>query len=773
MSLKREIGIINLVKFFQIFIFTFIISFELFSAEDLGPRRILFKIDKVDVIGMKKVEKEAVLEKISAIAGLELDNYTLKKDLERIYGLKYFESVEAHKKNVKGQNVLLFIVEEKPIISKITFEGTDEVQKDDLTAELGAKEFSILDVNTIKEDLKKLSKIYEEKGYFLAQVDYELKKVDKENVELIYRIHENEKVRVKKITFLGNKAFTEGQLKGIMETREEGLFSFMTESGNFKEFNFQTDIEKLKYFYRTKGHLQVNIGTPQVTVSEDKRWVFISIKVNEGPQFSINSISYQGEVLFTDKELGDKTLLKSGDIYSEETLRKDIQVLTEMYQDKGYAFANVLRDLKHIPGEHKVDVDFSFEKGKIAYFGKIIVKGNTKSRDKVVRRELMIREGEMFSGSNLRRSKENVNRLGFFEKGSVIFNTISSKERDDVLDVEITVKETNTGQISMGAGYSTATKGFLQASIAETNFLGRGQNLSFSLSLADTSQTFNIGFTEPYFLDSKWTAGGDVFLTKNSTSDSYEYKRKGFNLRVGYPLFDYTRLFMTYKFEDTLISVVNDPTIDVDIENGIASSIRTSLVRDKRNNRFEPSRGYYLSLSSEYAGIGGEKKWIKNEFDGRYFKDVWGDLVFRSRLHASKLHMNGRAIPRTEKFTLGGARNLRGYDFEGIGPKRTAERTFSDGSKRDVTYNLGGMFAAYTTLEFEHPLAREAGLKWVVFFDAGDAGDYNKYKINMDYGFGFRWFSPIGVLRFEFGFPIDPEPGEPDKQFHFDIGQLF
>lgn len=765
---------ILMLKSIRTFIYVFSLlgiffSSEAFAINDLGPKKRLFKISKIDVKGLKKVEKEAILEKISARPGMMLDNYLLKKDLERIYNLKYFEFVEAHL-IVKGKrNILLFKVQEKPIISTIEFDGNDELDEDDLREGLKSKEFAILDVNTIKSDVESIKKQYEEKGYFLAKIDYKVLKKNKDNVSLKFKVREYDKVLIKKVTFLGNKAFADANLKDIMETREEGLFSFMSSSGNFKEFNFQTDIERIKYFYKTKGYLQVNVGTPEITVSEDKKWVFITIKVTEGPLFSVNNIVFQGEVLFPETELLEKVKLKNGSTYSEELLRKDIQMLTEMYQDKGYAFANVLRHLRVVPGENKVDVEFSFEKGKIAYFGKIVVKGNTKTRDKVVRRELRIREGSKFSGSALRRSKENVNRLGFFEKNSVLFNTSTPKGKDDVLDVEIQVKERNTGQISLGAGYSTATGAFMQASISQNNFRGLGQNLSFSLSLSDTNKSYNIGFTEPYLFDSKWTAGGDIFSNNNETSESFSYKKQGFDVRVGYPIFDYTRLFLTYKFEDTEIKAIEDPTIVEAVENGVASSIKATVIRDTRDNKFEPSKGYYTSYGVEYAGLGGEKKWLLNEVDTRYFWNFTGDYVFRSRFFGSKLEVvDGKAIPRSEKFSLGGARNLRGYAFEGVGPFQTA--TIGGVEK---SFNSRGLFAAFFQFEIEHPLAREAGLKWVVFFDAGDAGEYDHIKLHKDYGFGFRWFSPIGVLRFEFGYPLGKEAESRGSQFHFDIGQLF
>lgn len=749
-------------------------SSRAFSSMELGAEKNYFKVTAIKFDGLKKVEKEAVLERISTKVGSNLNNYSLKNDIEKIYNLKYFDSVEAYQEG----STLVFKVKEKPIIAKVVFDGNDELSRDELLPQIKTKEYSILDINTVKSDLKAMQKFYEEKGFYLATINYEIKKVDEENIDLVYKINEYEKVRVKKISFLGSQAFSDEELKGIMETREESLFSFMSGSGNFKEFGFRTDIERIKYFYRTKGYLQVNVGTPDVTISEDKKWVFVTVKITEGPKFSVRNISFQGEVLFSETELMEKLTMKSGDTYSEETLRNDIQKLTEAYQDEGYAFANVIRNLNVVPGANEVDIDFSFEKGKIAYFGKITVKGNTKSRDKVIRRELKIKEGARFTGTGLRESKENVNRLGFFEPNSVIFNTISPPGQDDVLDIEIQVKEKSTGQISLGAGYSTATGFFFQASVTQNNFNGLGQQLSFSTNLSGNQKSFSLSFTEPYFLDTKWTAGGEIFKNENEELTSYDYKKQGFALRVGYPILEYTRLFTTYKLEDTTLYNIEDETIDEEAENGLTSSVRFAIITDKRNHRFEPTAGYYLNISTEYAGVGGDKEWLKNEFDTRYFKSIVGDLVFRSRLYTSKLEIiNGQKIPRNEKFSLGGARNLRGYNVQDIGPKKTVlvDRD-GDGLKNDEKiFNEGALFTAYTTLELEHPLAREAGLKWVLFYDAGTAANIDDInKVYMDYGFGFRWFSPIGVLRFEFGFPVNPDAdGDDGSKFHFDIGQLF
>lgn len=740
------------------------------SAEDLGARTNLFKIDEIEVTGIKKVEKEAILEKIGSRVGMTLDNYLLKRDLEKIYSMKYFDSVEAHHEVVGGKNVLKFALKEKPIVTKITFEGNDGLSKEDLSGQLKTKIYSILDVNTLNSDVQNLIKFYEEKGYFLASVDYKERKLNDENTEIIFKVKEFDKVKVKKVSFLGNVALKDEELKGILQTQEDSLFSFMSGSGNFKEINFQNDIERLKYYYRMKGYLQINVGTPEITVSEDKKWVFITIKINEGPEFSVNNISFVGELLFPESELLEKMALKESEIYSEESLRKDIQLLTELYQDEGYAFANVIRNLNVVPGENKVDVEFSFEKGRIAYFGRVNIKGNARSRDKVIRRELEIKEGQKFNGTALRRSRENVQRLGFFEPETIVFNTISPRNKEDVLDVDISVKEKSTGQISFGAGYSTANGGFFQASVSQSNFRGKGQSLAFSLNLGKESNTFSIDFTEPYLFDTKWSLGGGIFVSNSDSSDSYSERRKGATIRVGYPIADFTNIYLKYRIEDTELKDIEDPSIDLNLENGIASTVGSTLIFDRRDDRSDPRKGLFLSVSTEYTGVGGDKKWFKNEAEARGFYPIWGDLIFRSRMYAGKLNqVDGLSIPRTEKFTLGGSRNLRGYSYEDIGPKQNLKG--SDGNFHD--YNMGGEFSTYANFELQHHLSKEAGLKWVLFFDAGHAGSVDNIKLYTDYGFGFRWYSPLGVLRFEFGYPLTGEFKDKGSQFNFDLGQFF
>ena len=552
------------------FIMILLPTISISKSKEIGPVKKLFTVKKISFEGLSRIKRSTIESQIKAKVGDALTNKILNDDINNLFKLKYFEKIEAHREG----NELIFKLVERPYISKIVFEGNSDQDDDDLQEVIKTKDFSIYDNSKVQNDIRLLKKHYEDKGFYLAKIKAEDRISNDGKLELIFKVQEFDKVKVKRILFLGNKAFNDFQLKDLMETRENSLFSFMSGAGSFKEFSFQTDIERIKYFYKTKGYLQINIGKPEVTLSEDRRWIFITVKVNEGPKYTINSISFRGETLYTEDKFREKISLNEGDVYSEEALRKNIKKLTELYQDDGYAFANVLRTLNIVPGENKVDLEFSFEKGILAKIGRINITGNSKTRDKVIRRELKIEEGQKFSGTNLRISQENVNRLGFFEPGSVVFNTKSRPGLEDVIDIDISVKERNTGQISLGAGYSTATGAFMQASIAQNNFLGKGQNLTLSLNVSDVNKTYNLGFTEPYLNDTLWTAGGDIYSQNNTASRSLAYKREGFNARVGYPIFDYTRLFATYKYEDTFINEVNDPTIDESLENGVASIFR-------------------------------------------------------------------------------------------------------------------------------------------------------------------------------------------------------
>ncbi|NDD92719.1 outer membrane protein assembly factor BamA, partial [bacterium] len=496
----------------------------------------------------------------------------------------------------------------------------------------------ILDINKVKDDVAGLQKHYEEKGYYLARVSYRVEPIKNEKadeVRLVFQIQDFDKVEIKKITFLNNRRFSDRQLKKVFqETQQGGTFS-LGGGGNFKDAAFKQDLQRLTYWYLEHGYVKFRYEAPVITVSDDKRWVFISIYLDEGEQYSMGSQDFSGDLLFSKEELQNEVSLLGGETFSISKRNQDIQRLTEKYQDLGYAFTNVVPKMAIHDDTRTVDIDYSFEKGELVYFGQITVVGNSKTHDKVIRRELKIEEGQLYSGSRLRQSRENVERLGFFAPGEVLFNTSSPRDKPNVLDLEIQVKERSTGTITLGAGYGTVQKFFFTTQVSEINLAGRGQSVSLSgnYSADRVSRSVNLGFTDPYAFDTRWSAGFDLFAVNFPIPNRYLTRKLGFDIRLGHPIGDFTNLYVTYKNEGLKITEIKDPSIDVSLDSGVLSSTVFSVIRDVRNNRFETTAGNYQSASVETAGVlglGGDKTFVKVGLNNRFYRRVFGDLVFRN-----------------------------------------------------------------------------------------------------------------------------------------------
>jgi outer membrane protein insertion porin family len=734
-------------------------------------------VSAVEIRGIKRIEKDAVLAKLTTKSGQALSSDSVRSDIQALFNMGFFDDIEVLGEPADGGKVnLIYSVRERPVVSKIDFEGNERIGTSDLKEVIKVKEYSILDINKVKEDVALIQKHYEDKGFYLAKVSFELRPLKADEVELVYKVNDYDKVEIKKITFLNNKHFSDEDLKSIFqETKEGSLLSFLSGSGNFKESAFKQDLQRLTYWYLDHGFIKFRYENPVVTVSDDKKFLYISIYVDEGETYAMGPVDFGGDLLFSKEELANELTLKTGDTFSISKRNADIQRLTEKYQDLGYAFVNVIPRLS-TPHEdtQTVDVEYSFEKGNLVYFNEINMLGNTKTYDKVIRRELKIHEGELYNGTNLRISREAVERLGYFAPGEVIFNTVTPKGKNDVVNIEITVKERSTGTITLGAGYGSVQKFFFTGTVSEINFLGRGQTISLAAQYAaqTESQSLNLGFTDPYAFDTLWSMGGDIFRVVFPVPNKYTTFKLGFDLRLGHPVYDFTYAYITYKNEGLQLQNP-DPSIPTEMitaDQGVLSSVVWSVVRDKRNNRFETTGGNYQSTSFETAGLGGDKYFLKLILNNRFYTKVVGDLVFRTSQEIGNIwQTTDRPLPPSEKFYLGGPNNMKGFGLFLLGPQTT--------NSQGNPLPLGGAFEAFSLFELEYPIIREAGLKFVTFFDVGNcwaqAPDFSNFSIRSDVGFGIRWFSPIGPLRFEWGFPLDRKPSEQTPTFQFFIGPPF
>lgn len=758
------------------------------------------RIAKISVEGNRKIENDAVIARLKSAVGGPVSPEQIREDVQSLFKTGFFYDVQVYRDGPAEQTELVYSVVEKPSVVEVVFEGHDELKEDELKEAAGIKAFEILNMTKIRDAVEKIQKLYEDKGFFLARIEPEVVDVAKgETVKIVFKISENDKVKVRQITFLGNRRLKDGFLKGRMITQEGGFFSFMSGAGAYKQDAFDRDTQILRLLYFNEGFVQVKIDRPQVYVTPDKKSIYITIRVDEGEQFKVGDIDFAGDLLFPRQELAETIEINQRDIFSYEALQKDLSALQAKYGDLGYAFANVVPRTRINEQDRKVDVTFEFDKGSKVYFGTINVVGNTKTRDKVLRRELKIKEGELYNETARRESLERIQRLGFFD--DVQFKPSTPPDKPDIMNIEIAVKERNTGSIQLGAGYGSATQFTLQGQINQTNFLGKGQKLSASINHSKMGSMGTINFTEPFFMDTEWSVGFDVY---KSLSDRYEYleDRGGGAVRFGHPLGEYLFGSVRYRLDQTSFQnktanrMVNGTLTPVNITDpvlfpfstasGVTSSVTGILEYDKRDDRFTPSKGVFASTSLEYAGLGGDLNYTKGSTTLRYFKKIFWEVVWRNNFNYSFIasHDANKEPPFNELFLLGGPYSLRGYQFFRVGRTVRSELAYQDAitagktpaeAERIALTPYGGKQQALYQMEFEFPLIAEAGIKGVTFFDVGQADDVIRPDgFYSNVGFGFRWFSPIGPLRFEWGFPLRTLEVDPDPVvFEFSIGAPF
>jgi outer membrane protein insertion porin family len=748
-------------------------------------------VTKIEIQGNRKIETSAILGRIESKTGVPLNRKLVEHDIHQVFGLGYFETIEVDTEDDANGLRLIFVVKEKPIIAKIEYSGQSALDDDELKELVDVKQYEVLDIHKLNVSVDKMTNKYEEKGYYLADVRYEIKLNEASNEAVVtFNIAENDKIQVKRINIIGAKVIPADDLKSVMQTKEGGPFSWLSGSGSFREAVFERDVQALGLYYGTKGYIRARFGRPEVTVSPDKKYIYITFFVEEGEQYFVGNVEFSGDLLYSRDELREGLQLIPGEVFNTETLHRETLRYTEKYSDLGYAFANVVPQPNIHDDTRRVDITFDVDKGERVFIGKITVTGNTRTKDKVIRRELRIYEGELFNGTRKRISRENVMRLGFFD--NVDFHQQTSKSDPHVVDIDIQIKERSTGQLVIGAGYASGDIGFtFNAQLSQNNFLGNGQMASLTAQVLTGRRLyeFNVGFQEPYVGYSLWGLGGDVYQLRRdvltfTNVNSFEETKTGFDVKLTHPVLDYTNLMLTYKLENS--SVPTNTIIDTNIFrptdlNGMASIVSASVIYDKRDDRFDPRNGLFWSLQSDVAGLGFDRHFIRTRGTMKFFHPIVWDFIFRLNMTAASITgWGGHEVPINELFIEGGLFSLRGYDYLSIGPTRVLNSNPSTLSQDAINANLGGRNIvigghneALMNAEVEFPILKEAKIRGVIFFDAGNVFDKwgaDGTTLLANAGWGVRWFTPIGPLRFEFGYPI-VRSGPP--KFYFTIGPAF
>jgi len=749
------------------------------------------KISELIIKGNRRIEPAVILNAVKLKAGDSLDIERVESDIRAIFKLGYFQDVKAETEKSDKGVILIYAVTERPIVREVRIEGSKEITAEKIREAFDLKPGAVFSAKDLTKGVKKVKKLYADDGYYLAEVNASTEKRSDTDLRVLLKVTEGEKVLIKKIRFDGNRAFPDKKLKKGMETGEKWFLSWLTSAGTYKEEVLKNDIALIADLYYNNGYINVKVGEPKVELLPDKSGLLVTIGITEGDQFRTGSIDFKGDLLVTREELAKKVKLKTGELFSRGVLRGDIFSLTDLYADMGYAFANVTPLSQADPDKKTISITFDFEKGEKVYIDRINISGNTKTRDKVVRREMKLVEGDLYGTTALKKSKQNLMNTGFFEEANI---ATAKGSAPDKLNVNVEVKEKPTGTFSIGAGYSSLDGIIGQGSVQQANFLGLGLKANLAASLGGKSQTYNVGLTDPYFMDTKWTVGGDIYRTQR---DFLNFTRRvtGGDVKAGYPLSDILSTFWIYRYEDKKIFNIDKKLLDSigAVEtSSTTSSITASLTRNTTDYRLDPTTGMVNNLSVEFAGLGGTNRFLRSIGNTQvFFPFKWG-TVFSLRGELGYIDGLGKVVPIDERFYLGGISTMRGYSGRTVSPYKVTTSTTPvcnsyniDGvcTSPGTTLNfdraaIGGDTEAILNSEVTFPLLKEAGLKGVLFFDIGNAYDGISTifsRMQASYGFGFRWASPMGPLRLEYGIPVNPRPGidNASGKLEFSIGSFF
>ncbi len=733
------------------------------------------KVAAIEVSGNSATSTETIAATITTRKGDTYSREKINSDIKALWKLGLFRDVEVEMKEEAGGIVLTYIVKEKPVITKIDFDGNKKLKDDDLREEVTVKTYYPLDEKLLAETLTKIKDAYKKKDFYLASVDYHLKDLEGNEAELVFDIRENKKAIIRKIEFVGNHAFKDRKLRKVIKTKEKHAFSWLNGSGKFIEEQLEQDVGMLTFHYLQNGYIKVKVDTPKVAITKDKRYIFITYYVEEGSQYKHGSIGVDGDILTTKEELLSKLKVESGKIYNQKTVEEDVMGLTDFYGESGYAFVHVRQKLVPNDKDLTADLTYVISKGNRIRIEQINILGNTITRDKVVRRELKIKEGDIYNTRLVDLSRQKLMQLGYFEE--VNFATPRGSS-DDSLILNITVKEKPTGAFNIGAGFSTAENFIFTASIVKENFFGYGIGGQISAELSSRRQQFVLEFRDPYFLDSQWMLSASAYRTMYRFND-FDRESWGGTVTVGHRIFDNCSVSLGYQVESV---VLNDfsltvPEIFRQNASGLTSGLVFTVDRDTRNNRIFPTKGMYHAVTQEFSGtkLGGDNDFYRVTGNSRFYYPLFWGIVAKANARIGYIKSLGsRPIPLFERYFTGGVFSLRGFLPRSVGPTLQIPTGPAGG---DEEFAYGGNKLLLFNGEIEFPIYDPAGLRWVFFVDAGNAfaedEGYSIAKLRSNWGLGLRWHSPIGPLRFEWGVPFSRNPGEDKVVFNFTIGSLF
>lgn len=733
------------------------------------------QIIQIKVEGNRRVEVELIQLNISSKVGEPLSTAAVREDVKKIYGLRSFEDVTAEIDRTPDGIILIYKVKEKPIVADLRIRGNKDIKSDEILEVITVREGRIIDLNNVKKSQEIIGQLYSEKGLVGTVVDYEIEPEGDGTVSVTFDIKEGKKAYIKQVNFVGNERLKDKVVKKGIYSKPKGMFSFLTGKGLYNPREVQNDSERIRVTYIDNGFLDVKVSKPEAEFSEEKKGYIVTFKISEGEQFTVNELSFSGDIIVPEEELREVLSLKSGEIFRGSLLANDISGLTTFYGNKGYAFANAEPGFAVNRQDLTVNIRFNLEKGPEVYIREIDIVGNYRTRDKVIRREIPIQEQQLYNASEVQAIRPRVRRLGFFEENvEVVSERVPDQE--DKIDLSVRVEEKSTGFFSVAGGFSSVETFIFAGQIQESNLFGYGKRISLNAQIGGVTQLFFINYADPNFWDSDYTFEANLFRTDRTFRD-FDRSSWGGSLTFGRRIWKWLVADVTYRLENVKISGIDDNArLILTSEDQTISALGAGLVWDSRNNLLDPSKGNLSRTGISFAGgpLGGNTDFIKYTISSRQWFSLWFNTVFtvRGRYGIIDFRNNGNDLVVAERFFLGGPNSLRGYGFRRVGPRVPTE----DGG----FVIIGGVQELLFSADYVFPIIPSAGLRGAIFYDAGNAFNdgedlsFNPWDLRNDVGFGIRWVSPLGPLRLEIGIPLgDRLPGEKSYEIQFTVGTLF
>ncbi len=728
-------------------------------------------ISAIEVTGNQRIEAATVRSYLAVEVGDPFDPAQLDQSLKNLFATGLFDDVAL----ARDGSTLQVQVVENPIINRIAFEGNDRLADDALESEVQLRPRVVYTRSRVQNAVGRILELYRRNGRYAATVEPKVIQLPENRVDLVFEINEGPLTDVERISFIGNQAFSDNTLRSVIQTREAAWWRFLTSDDTYDPDRLAFDQELLRRYYLARGYADFNVRSAIAELTPGGRQFVITFTIEEGKQYRIGKVDIESNLKDLDPNQL-KALLETqpGEIYNADEVDRSIVALTDRIGELGYAFVDIQPTPNKRPEAQAIDLDYIINEGSRVYVERIDIIGNVRTLDEVIRREFRLAEGDAFNTALLRRSRERIQALGYFDK--VDMRTLPGSSPDKTR-IEVEVAERSTGELSFGAGYSTSDGPLADVRLTERNLLGTGQSIRANFTISGRTQQIDFSFTEPYFLDRDLAAGFDLFRRETDLQDesSFDQTTTGGTLRANYPLTERLRHGLNFTVREDEIKNVDDdasPFIQAEEGDDLTVAIGQTLSYDTRDTRFLPTDGYFLRLEQELAGLGGDTKYLKHELLASYYYPFSPNWVLNLAARGGYIFgYGGEDVRLFDRFFLGGT-TLRGFAFAGVGP-------------RDVNTDdaLGGNLLTTATAELRFPLGLPDDLRMYgrTFVEGGTLtgidvegdGLADSGSIRAAAGVGLSWLSPLGPIAIDLAQAFAKDDEDETELFRLSFGTRF